>query len=177
MLTNTWFILRVDLAKLATAKVENGRRIELETGERYITSATDGGSGVLLASGNYANPISDPKLVTDIQVNTAAIATLQADNPNNQTGTAYTLIVGDENKTIWMNNAADNVLTIPVGLFVANTLIMVMMEGVGVTSITAEAGVLLNGVDGGTGDLTQFNGVTLVKRSSNNWIATPLTVA
>ena len=27
------------------------------------------------------------------------------DNPNNQVGTAYTTEIGDENKTVWMNNA------------------------------------------------------------------------
>lgn len=142
----------------------------------YSVDVADLGGGLLLGNGRYANPITD----NQVAINTSDIALLKADNPNNQTGTAYTLALGDENKTVWMNNAAANVLTIPLNAteaFAINTLILIMMEGAGVTSVTAVAGVTLNTIDAGTGDLTQFNGVTLVKRAADTWIATPLTVA
>ena len=78
-----------------------------------------------------------------------------------------------------MNNGSANVVTIPTDVaaaFPIGTVLLVMMEGVGVTSITADAGVTLNGVVAGSGDLTQFNGVALKKRAVDTWIATPLAV-
>lgn len=47
-----------DLTALSSAKVENGQRVELLAGNRYQTDPVDAGSGVLLSSGNFANPIS-----------------------------------------------------------------------------------------------------------------------
>ena len=78
-----------------------------------------------------------------------------------------------------MNNAAANVLTIDLDSnvnFTNETVILIMMEGVGVTSVTAAPGVTLNGINAGSGDLTQFNGVALKKRGANSWVATSLTV-
>jgi hypothetical protein len=122
---------------------------------------------------------SDSNISTNtanISTNTSAISVLQADNPNNQTGTAYTLALTDKNKTVWMNNAAANTLTIPTNASVAfsvNDIIMVMMEGAGVTSITGDTGVTVNGVSAGSGDISaQYSGVTLVKRATNTWVAT-----
>ena len=103
-----------------------------------------------------------------------------SDIPNTQTGTAYTLSVTDDNRTIWMDNAAANILTIDSdsnALLPINTVILVMMLGDGVTSITSVAGVTINGIDGGTGSLEKYKGVTLVKRAANTWVATPLDVA
>jgi hypothetical protein len=61
-----------DLAELQSSKIPNGRRVELLSGDRYLTTSVNTG-GILLASGNYAN------LVTDSQVedNTQAILELQ----------------------------------------------------------------------------------------------------
>ena len=49
----------LSVVELANAKVTNDRVLGLVTGERYRVQATDGGSGVLLASGNYANETND----------------------------------------------------------------------------------------------------------------------
>lgn len=111
-----------------------------------------------------------------VNATNASVATLQADNPNNQTGTAYTLALPDKNKTVWMNNAAANVLTIDTNTAVAfsvNNTIMIMMEGAGATSITAAGGVTLNGVVAGSVDIiAQYTGATLVKRATDTWIIT-----
>ena len=119
------------------------------------------------------------ELDSKAMLNYSNINTLKADNPNNETAD-YTLNITDENKTIWMNSASVNTLTIPTDIsvnFAINTIVMVMMEGVGITSVTAVAGVTLNGINGGSGVLTQYSGCTLVKRGANTWIATPLEVA
>tara|TARA_R110000851_G_scaffold320216_4_gene484972 strand:+ start:1356 stop:1808 length:453 start_codon:yes stop_codon:yes gene_type:complete len=52
------------VAALGNAHRGNNQRLELATGERYITGPTDLGSGVLLKTGNYANPIITVDSVT-----------------------------------------------------------------------------------------------------------------
>jgi hypothetical protein len=42
---------------MIVAGARNGRRLELYSGERYITDAINSGSGVPLSTGNFANPV------------------------------------------------------------------------------------------------------------------------
>src|SRR5689334_11950484 len=56
---------------------------------------------------------------------------------NAQTGTTYTLVLGDAGKVVEMNNAASNTLTVPPNSSVAfpvNTVIEVFQLGAGATS-------------------------------------------
>jgi len=61
-LTKNSFILRKDIAALQASSIKNGKRVELEGGNRYIVQATDAGSGLLLDNGNFANQIGTLKL-------------------------------------------------------------------------------------------------------------------
>jgi hypothetical protein len=66
---------------------------------------------------------------------------------NNQTGTAYTLILGDAGFLIRMNNAAANACTIPPNSAVAfalETVVTIRQVGAGITTIVAGAGVTIN---------------------------------
>jgi len=66
---------------------------------------------------------------------------------NNQTGTAYTLVLADAPKCVTMNNAAANTLTIPANASVAfpiGTVITVMQLGVGQTTIAITTDTLNN---------------------------------
>ena len=103
------------------------------------------------------------------------IGDIRQDINNDQTGTTYSLVLGDAGKSVWMNNASANTLTIPLNSSVAfpiNTVITVVMEGAGTTSVEGATGVTLNGVSGGSGDIDgQYKGVTLIKRTTNTWIA------
>lgn len=94
---------------------------------------------------------------------------------NDQSGTSYTLVLGDAGKTVWMNNASANTVTIPTNASVAfpvNTVVCVVMEGAGTTTITASSGVTLNGVSGGSGAIqAQYTSVALVKRGTDAWVA------
>ena len=56
-LTKGQFLLYETVAKLQAALIKNDKRVELTTGERYLTAAVNSG-GLLLASGNYANPLN-----------------------------------------------------------------------------------------------------------------------
>jgi len=56
-LTKDRFVLRKDLTTLAASRVISGARVELDSGERFLTGAVDGGNGIELVDGNFANPI------------------------------------------------------------------------------------------------------------------------
>ena len=96
------------------------------------------------------------------------------DIPNNQTGTSYTLVLGDTGKTVWMNNASANTLTIPANSSVAfpvNTVITVFMEGAGTTTIQGATGVTINGVSAGSVAISnQYKPCQLIKRTTDTWI-------
>lgn len=109
-----------------------------------------------------------------IDVDRASIA---AGTDNNQTGTSYTLVLTDADlKTVWMNNASANTLTVPTNASVAfpvGTKIQVIMEGAGATSITGDTGVTVNGTSGGTVTINnQYSGAMLSKRATDTWIVT-----
>lgn len=95
---------------------------------------------------------------------------------NAQTGTTYTLVIGDEGVLVTMDNAGANTLTIPTNASVAfptDTIITVIQKGAGATSIAGDTGVTLNAVSAGTGALSaRYSGVTLLKIDTDSWIAT-----
>lgn len=94
---------------------------------------------------------------------------------NAQTGTSYTLALTDAASFVTMDNAAANTLTIPANASVAfpvGTVITVGQRGAGTTTIDATAGVTLNGILDGQGNITgQWAMVMLRKVATNTWEA------
>jgi hypothetical protein len=68
-----------DLAALQATKPSLNTRLELITGERYKVDAVDGGSGVLLANGAYANPVIAGS--TTIDVNSTLLVPAEYSTP------------------------------------------------------------------------------------------------
>ena len=135
-----------------------------------INGVTLNGAGSSVLFLNEAGTYSTPSTTVDEQA-------VSAGTDNNQTGTAYTLVLTDaDNKTIWMSNAALNTLTIPPNssvAFIVGTKINIIMEGVGTTVIAGDTGVTLNGVSTGSGNINnQYQGVTITKRATDEWIVT-----
>ncbi len=101
-------------------------------------------------------------------------STLGQDIQNTQTGTTYTLVLSDASKTVTMNNASAQTLTIPLNSSVAfstNTIINVLQLGAGVTTIAGATGVTVNGVSAGSYDITsQYGGTCLIKTATDTWI-------
>ena len=93
---------------------------------------------------------------------------------NTQTGD-YTLVAGDAGKVVTMTSAGANTLIIPANsseAFATGAMIAVIMNGAGTTSITASAGVSVNGVTAGTGAISgQYKGVMLIKTGNDAWLA------
>jgi hypothetical protein len=117
--------------------------------------------------------------VTDHNLIAAAIAELQAGlrSRNPQTGTAYTLVLGDAGDIVEMSNVAANAVTVPPNSSVAfpiGTSIDVVQTGAGVTTITPGAGVTINYYSpssAGTRSLkAQWAAGTLIKRATDTWV-------
>lgn len=93
---------------------------------------------------------------------------------NAQTGTSYTLVLGDAQNVVTMSNSSDNTLTIPTNssvAFAVGTIVNVVMLGTGTTSIEGDTGVTLNGVSAGSGDISaQYAGASLLKTATDGWI-------
>lgn len=135
-----------------------------KTGVDFELKTLQSSDSSLTITGNTSDIdiVSDPEFIA-------------IDVPNDQTGTTYTLVLTDKDKkTVWMNNASANTLTIPTNASVAfptNTTILVMMEGAGTTTIEGDTGVTVNGTSGGSVDINnQYQGATLVKRATDTWI-------
>ena len=93
---------------------------------------------------------------------------------NAQTGTTYTLVLGDAFKTVTMSNASANTLTIPPNSSVAFAVgdrIDIVMLAAGVTSVVGGSGVTVNGVSTGTGAIAaQYGAVSCLKIATDTWL-------
>ncbi len=85
----------------------------------------------------------------------------------------HMLDLDDVSVVITMDKGTVNVLTIPPNsttAFPINAQIDVIQKGAGITTITAGAGVTLNGVSTGSAAIdTQYRAVTLIKDATDSW--------
>ena len=91
-----------------------------------------------------------------------------------QTGTTYTLVIGDAYDIVERSNASANILEIPsnaVVPFDIGTQIHIIQVGTGQTTIQSTAGAVINSSNG-LKLRTQWSVATLIKRATNTWIAT-----
>ncbi len=99
---------------------------------------------------------------------------------NAQTGTTYTLVFADAYRTVEMNNASANTLTVPPNSSVAfpiGTTIDVVQTGAGKTTIAPGSGVTINSAGGLLSVGAQWSRVTLRKRATDTWVATGSLIA
>lgn len=132
-----------------------------------LVTGTAGTSGNLVSWDANGDAVDSSIAASDVAV--------QAVTENAQTGTTYTLVLGDASKLVSMSNASANTLTIPTNASVAfpvGTTIVVMMKGAGTTTITGATGVTVNGVSAGSGDISaQWGMVSLFKSATDTWYA------
>jgi hypothetical protein len=62
---------------------------------------------------------------------------------NAQTGTSYTLVVGDVNKLVTASNASPITVTIPISVFSANDVVNVQQIGAGQVTFAAASGAVV----------------------------------
>ena len=92
-----------------------------------------------------------------------------------QTGTTYTLVIGDRGQIVTMSNSSANTVTIPTNASVAfdvGSVVTVIQIGAGVTTIEGATGVTVNGTSAGSVDISaQYQGVSLLKIATDTWVA------
>lgn len=91
---------------------------------------------------------------------------------NTQTS-SYTLVLNDNGKTIEMNSASVNNLTIPLNSsvpFPVGTVVDVIQYGSGQTTLVATGGVTLRSKEGNLKLTDQYSGATLYKRGTDEWV-------
>lgn len=89
---------------------------------------------------------------------------------NNQVGTSYTLVLGDQDAIVRMNNSSPNTVTVPPESsvdFPVGAVVMVSQVGTGTTSIAAGSGVTLNAA--ATSLTEQWASASLVKVAADTW--------
>lgn len=146
-------------------------------------------SALTAHTGNTSNPHSVTKAQVGLgsvdntadsakPISTAAQAALDAKSPivrsrNAQTGTTYTLVLGDAGNVVSMNNASANTLTVPPNSSVAfpvGTQVDLVQLGAGQTAIAAGGGVTIRSDTGKLKLSGQYVGATLLKLATDEWL-------
>ncbi len=92
---------------------------------------------------------------------------------NAQTGTTYTLVIGDDHKLVSCSNSSAITLTIPTNESVAfpvGTQILILQKGTGQVTISKATGVTVNSVDGANKTVAQYSMAGLIKLATDTWI-------
>jgi len=116
-----------------------------------------------------AYPFAAAEVLTAVDLN----AMIGAPTQNAQTGTTYTAVLLDAGKTVTLSNASAVTLTIPAQASVSwadNTQLNFLNIGAGTVTITAAAGVTINGEPL---TLETSKGGSLVRTASNTWTFIP----
>ena len=95
------------------------------------------------------------------------------DTVTNAQAASYTLVLADSGKMVEMGVASGNTLTVPPNSSVAfpvGTTLTVLQTGAGQCTLTAGAGVTLNGTPG-LKLRTTWASATLIKRATDTWVA------
>lgn len=94
----------------------------------------------------------------------------QGDTPSvsEQTGTTYTIVAGDAQTTVFVNNASGTTVTIDDELAVGERVDFVQ-KGAGAITFAAGSGVTLNSKDSLLSTAAQYAGATVIKEATNTY--------
>lgn len=90
--------------------------------------------------------------------------------PINDQTASYVLLVGDAGKRVVMNVASSNTVTVNNSVFTTGDTVEVLNKGAGATTITAGAGVTLNGL---SLVLSQYQGASITFLSASSALVFP----
>jgi hypothetical protein len=159
----------------ATDADEANAHVNATTGVHGVSGAVVGttdtqtltGKTISGASNTFSNIAQ--AAVTNLTANLAAKAPINV-TTNAQTGTTYTLVLGDVSQIVEMSNVSANTLTVPPNSSVAfpiGAVVSVMQTNTGTTTIAAGAGVTIN--SDVSLILSRWSMVTLIKRATDSW--------
>jgi hypothetical protein len=92
---------------------------------------------------------------------------------NSQTGTTYTLVIGDKDKLVQSSNASAITITVPPSVFSANDQISIAQTGAGQVSFAQGAGVTItsNGATASAPKLrVQYSAASVICTASNTFL-------
>jgi hypothetical protein len=183
----------VDIATNTTKKVQLGNlpvpssvTTALATKQDSLVSGTNiktiegqsllGSGNIDLAKGDVGLGNVDNTSDANKPVSTATQTALDAKTnklivTNRQTA-SYTLVLGDADKLVEINNASANNLTVPLNssvAFATGTQILLAQYGAGQTTIVATSGVTIRSNGGKLKLNVQYSGATLIKIDTNEW--------
>jgi hypothetical protein len=187
----------IDAAKISTGLISNAEfdylngltdNIQTQfTGKQdTLVSATNiktiegqsllGSGNIDLAKGDVGLGNVDNTSDANKPVSTATQTALDAKTnklivTNRQTA-SYTLVLGDADKLVEINNASANNLTIPLNssvAFATGTQILLAQYGAGQTTIVATSGVTVRSNGAKLKLNAQYSGATLIKIAENEW--------
>jgi hypothetical protein len=187
----------IDAAKISTGLISNAEfdylngltdNIQTQfTGKQdVLVSATNiktiegqsllGSGNIDLAKGDVGLGNVDNTSDANKPVSTATQTALDAKTnklivTNRQTA-SYTLVLGDADKLVEVNNASANNLTIPLNssvAFATGTQILLAQYGAGQTTIVATSGVTIRSNGAKLKLNAQYSGATLIKIDTNEW--------
>ena len=114
------------------------------------------------------------KLIKDGGATIAELAAIPV-SVNAQTGTTYTLVLGDAGKLVTLDNGAAITLTVPTNASVAfpvGTVVACAQLGAGLVSIAGATGVTINGATpGAEASAGQWSTWSLTKLATDTWLA------
>lgn len=122
----------------------------------------------LVASTNITLTVDDPNQELEISATLSTTKTINA-----QTGTSYTLVLGDAGAFVTMNNGSASTLTVPPNSSVAfpvGTVIEGAQLGTGQVTLTAGVGVTIN-ASPGLKIATRYGSYGLIKTATDTWLA------
>ena len=187
----------IDAAKISTGLISNAEfdylngltdNIQTQfTGKQdVLVSATNiktiegqsllGSGNIDLAKGDVGLGNVDNTSDANKPVSTATQTALDAKTnklivTNRQTA-SYTLVLGDADKLVEINNASANNLTIPLNssvAFATGTQILLAQYGAGQTTVVATSGVTIRSSGGKLKLNAQYSGATLIKIATDEW--------
>ena len=121
--------------------------------------------------GNVDNTSDANKPVSTATQTALDAKTAKLITTNRQTA-SYTLVIGDADKLVEINNASANNLTVPLNSSVAfstGTQILLAQYGAGQTTIVATSGVTIRSNGAKLKLNAQYSGATLIKIDTNEW--------
>lgn len=140
--------------------------LRLESAERYLHAQVFGRRVTL----DWSTLTSKPTTLAGYGITDAA-ALGQHAGINDQTGTAYTLVLSDKGKDVRCTNGAAITLTVPPNSSVAfpiGAIVLFSQGGAGLVTATAGAGVTLRAANGAA-TTAQYDARGLEKTDIDTW--------
>lgn len=148
---------------VATADAAISKSIVDSKGDLIVGTNSDT-VGRLAAGTNGQALVVDSTQTTGLKWATPATLDLTI---NAQTGTTYSLVIGDLNKLVTLNNASAITLTIPNGVFTAGQQVNIQQLGAGQVTIANDGTTSFTGT--GTKLRAQYSAATIICTGTNTF--------